>query len=216
MDDFEAKIRLARAIHSGDNSNSFLVKNGFIFNFIEKKPIDSLLLENSIWFWLKNTFDHTHYRAYSTQYVVIASIDLIASFGCVVDFLFVSNIFQVKCRIPASCAIERLHFNSHIIGTYRIIPMIDHIAVRFADVPSKSYQHYTIIKESIAVKNRSNVKHAVRIRMRFQIHFTNASLIALLFSLCLSVILELDSICHIEVVLMPIYFFNSVIHSLLN
>lgn len=70
---------------------------------------------------------------------------------------------QVKCRILVSCAIERLHFNSHIIDTYRIIQMIDHIAVRFADVPSKNYQHYTTIKEFIAAKSRSNVKIVVGI-----------------------------------------------------
>lgn len=106
---------------------------------------------------------------------------------------------QVKCRILVSCAIERLHFNSHIIDTYRIIQMIDHIAVRFADVPSKNYQHYTTIKEFIAAKSRSNVKIVVRIAFneKKSISQMRQRHNVLLLSFLAVILLELDSICRI-------------------
>lgn len=91
-----------------------------------------------------------------------------------------------------SCAIERLHFNSHIIDTYPIIQMIGHIVARFADVLSKSYQHYTIIKESIVVKSRSNAKHAVG---TIECYLKNHTLP---FHKCFSILIrQIDSICHI-------------------
>lgn len=216
MDDFEAKIRLARAIHSGDNSSSFLVKNGFIFNFIEKKPIDSLLLENSIWFWLKNTFDHTHYRTYSTQYVVIASIDLIASFGCCcwffVRFEYISGEMPYTCELCHRTFTFQQSYHRHLSYHTNDRPHSCSICGRAFKELSTLHNHQRIHSGEKPFECETCGSYSNAFSNPFHKCVTYCSV--LFFSL--SFILELDSICHIDVLLMPIYFFNSVIHSLLN
>lgn len=84
-----------------------------------------------------------------------------SGFGCAVGNATLQH--QAKHHIRVNYAIEHLHFSNRIIVIYRITPMNGRIAVRYADVASKSCPHYTIIKGSIAAKNHLYAKRAVSI-----------------------------------------------------